>query len=379
MKDEVFTRDRIQKKNQENNSNVQEFEGYELDIFKASDIKPRKQPWLWYGVIPLDTFTLFAGEGGIGKSQLLLYIAAMISTGEEFNACGEKYKFDQGNVIILSAEDDFEYQLAPKLMAANANLDNISIVKCVKGVISGNRKLLNLDLQLTLLEEKIIELGNVKLIIIDPIIYFIGKVKDYINTEVVNFLGGLNDLAKQYHLAIILNKHLRKKSSGTSITSAIDEVGGSGAWVNSARQSWIIVRDQEDKNKILFVNLKVNIHQKNSKALAYSVQPTMIYNKEGEAIPTTNLVWFDQMVDITADEAVNKEEYENSKTGGVIKFIVNYLRENGQSVQKTMRDAAINDGFTQRTFERAISILKKDENFSITNGIGKNKCWQYKE
>lgn len=379
MKDEIFTREKVQQKNKENNSNVQEFESYELDIVKASDIKPRCQPWLWYGVIPLDTFTLFAGEGGIGKSQLLLYIAAMISTGKEFNAGGETYKFDKGGVIILSAEDDFEYQLAPKLIAANADLNQISIVKCVKGIISGNRKLLNLDLQLILLEEKIIELGDVKLIIIDPIIYFIGKVKDYINTEVVNFLGGLNDLAKKYHLAIILNKHLRKKSSGTSITSAIDEVGGSGAWVNSARQSWIIVRDQEDKNKILFVNLKVNIHQKNSKALAYSVQPTLVYDKDGNAIPTTNLVWFDQMVDITADEAVNEEKYESSKTGGVIQFIVGYLKENGQSVQKTISDAAIANGFTQRTFERAISTLKKNENFVITNGVGKNKCWQYKE
>ena len=74
---------------------------YELESIVASDIVAKEQPWLWPGVIPLDTSTLFVGEGGIGKSLLLLELAAKISTGDEFKAGGESVKLPQGKVIIF--------------------------------------------------------------------------------------------------------------------------------------------------------------------------------------------------------------------------------------------------------------------------------------
>ena len=49
---------------------------YELKSINASSIEPQIQPWLWNGYIPLETCTLIAGKGGIGKSQFLMWLAS---------------------------------------------------------------------------------------------------------------------------------------------------------------------------------------------------------------------------------------------------------------------------------------------------------------
>jgi RecA-family ATPase len=75
-----------------------------LIIKCAADIKPEKIDWLWQDRLPLGKCVLVAGEGGLGKSMLLAWIAAAVSRGKEW-PCGEGQS-RRGSVIILSAEDD---------------------------------------------------------------------------------------------------------------------------------------------------------------------------------------------------------------------------------------------------------------------------------
>src|SRR5262245_44273143 len=70
----------------------------------AADVKPEKIDWLWQERLPLGKCVLVAGEGGLGKSMLLAWIAAAVSRGTEW-PCGEGQSM-RGSVVILSAEDD---------------------------------------------------------------------------------------------------------------------------------------------------------------------------------------------------------------------------------------------------------------------------------
>ena len=47
-----------------------------LEIIKASEIEPKEVKWLWYPYIPFGKVTL------LGKSKLMLSIAALLSNGE---------------------------------------------------------------------------------------------------------------------------------------------------------------------------------------------------------------------------------------------------------------------------------------------------------
>jgi hypothetical protein len=53
----------------------------ELVITRASDMKPERVRWLWPDRFPLGKCTLIAGEGGLGKSMVLAWIATTVSKG----------------------------------------------------------------------------------------------------------------------------------------------------------------------------------------------------------------------------------------------------------------------------------------------------------
>ena len=57
---------------------------------KMSDIKPQPINWLWKDYIAKGTFTLITGEPELGKSQITLSMAAIVTTGENWPVSGEK-------------------------------------------------------------------------------------------------------------------------------------------------------------------------------------------------------------------------------------------------------------------------------------------------
>jgi hypothetical protein len=188
------------------------------------------------------------------------------------------------------------------------------------------------------------------------VINFIGKVKDYINTEVCNFLYGLTQLADENDLAIILNKHLRKKDS-VGIGSAMDEISGSHAWVNTARQVWLICRDHEEPSKILFLDGKSNL-KKQMDGFAFKIVSDEILNKSHQVVKTSKISWLDEVVTINADEAINKEKYEKNKFENTKDLILHQIEKNGQTFIKDL-SLQLNNA-SERTIRRAYTELLKE-------------------
>ncbi len=365
-------------KSPQGRNKLEQFEIYEPEWETLDKVKAKTQPWFWPGIIPRDTITLFGGYGGIGKSLILLYLAAKTTTGESFKAGGLEHKFPKGSVILLSAEDEKEYQIKPKLVAMNADLNKIHYHKSKIGQRSNNKKFIELDKDLHVIEQKIKEIGDVKLIIIDPIVYFLGDVRDHINPEVANFLQSLIDLSKKYQIATVLNKHLRKQATGSKgAQAAADEVGGAGAWTNTPRRCWLITNWHEDINVKVITKMKDNLGKSEDEAFAYRIHSTSII-EDNVSVETTHLVWLDHMISITADEAVSEEHYEKSKHKKSIDFIHAYLKKNGQSLVKSIREKAIAQQLcSDRTFkeaEREFETIFKD-NLKIERGIKNQKMY----
>lgn len=84
-----------------------------------SQISPQPLKWLWSGRIPLGKLTLLIGDPGLGKSLATVDLTARITRGVDFpdGACSVG-----GSVIMLSAEDDPEDTIRPRLDAAGAML-----------------------------------------------------------------------------------------------------------------------------------------------------------------------------------------------------------------------------------------------------------------
>jgi putative DNA primase/helicase len=154
----------------------------------AADITPERIDWLWEQRLPLGKCVLVAGEGGLGKSMVLAWIAATVSRGKEW-PCGEGQS-QCGSVITLSAEDDAADTIVPRLTAADADCSKVHILEAVRKADDEGHRSFNLQLDLPELEKQIAELSDVLLVIIDPITSYLGKVDSHKNAEHSRRRGG---------------------------------------------------------------------------------------------------------------------------------------------------------------------------------------------
>ncbi len=99
----------------------------ELGITEARNVQEAPIEWEWEYRMALAEMTMIAGEGGLGKGLLLLWLASIITRNGLFP--GGVRPARVGRVLILSAEDRPETTLKPRLTALGADLDLISFHK----------------------------------------------------------------------------------------------------------------------------------------------------------------------------------------------------------------------------------------------------------
>ncbi len=169
-----------------------------LVIKCAADIKPEKIDWLYPQRLPLGKCVVLAGDGGLGKSMVLVWIAATVSNGGEW-PCGEGQS-RCGSVIILSAEDDAADTIVPRLMAAGADLSKVHILEAVRKEDDDGHRSFNLKIDLPKLEQMIEQIDDVVLVIIDPITSYLGGVDSHNNADVRSVLEPLGKMAAKRHV-----------------------------------------------------------------------------------------------------------------------------------------------------------------------------------
>lgn len=360
--DKKISKDEIEAARKKSGYNVVTLD-YELQSINAASIEPTIQPWLWEGYIPLDTCTLLAGTGGIGKSQFLIWLASIISNGGMFAINGLHYEIPQGKVIILSAEDHLSHTIIPRLIAANANRENVEIITSAVDIKTKlKERFICLDHDILLLENKIEELNQgelkVKFISIDPITAYLGNVRENRSGEVRNFILRLKHLAEKFNLAILLNTHTRKSNgNGEGATSAADEIMGSIAWSNTVRQAFAVTRHHDDENLIVLSASKTNY--KKPESIAYGIKPFDVEIKEG-VVKTSMIEWHNGKVDMTANEAVNKRAYEERKEIDIAKEFIMQTLAFGNKPYEQLKRMAEEQDISIPTLKRARQKLTQE-------------------
>jgi hypothetical protein len=340
---------------------------------KASSYKMTIIRWLWPDRFAIGKLGLIAGLPDEGKGQALAFIAAQATNGGEWPMSeGRSLK---GSVIIFSDEDDPNDTLVPRLAAAGADLDRVHIIKMVRGN-KGNR-MFSLVSDLEALRRKIIEIGDVVLVLIDPISAYlgVGKVDSFRGTDVRAVLTPLTTLAVDTKVAVIGVMHFNKK---VDVTNALLRISDSLAFGAVARHVYGVIDDAENERK-LFVRAKNNVAAKTrNKTLAYRFGAREVGKDEetGEPITAPHILWETKYVDVTAIEAMQAAAETKSPAAKdeAMKFLSDMLAK-GPVLKTEIEEAAEANGISDRTLFRAKRDLKVRAEKDRTKADGK-WTWQ---
>jgi putative DNA primase/helicase len=338
-----------------------------MTIRRASDIAPRRVNWLWLHRIAEGKLTLIGGHPGTGKTQIALDIAARVSKGASF-PCG--WPAQQGNVIVLSAEDDASDTIVPRLLAADADLNRVHIVDAVRNA-EGQERQFSLVQDVTILQATIEALGGCKLIVVDVIDSYMGNTDSHRNAAVRGVLGPLAKLAERHRCAIIGLTHFSKQAGDAAVLKFTGSIG----FVGQARSAWIVAperkEDGEHTGRYLFLAAKNNL-AKAVNGYAYTIEGCTV--KDG-AIPTSRVQWREGVA-ITADEAVAPiVQHKDGPIRGAVDFLRQELR-NGPVAVTELKKRCKGAGLSWRTVERAKNKLQIHA--GRKEGVGGQGHWEWR-
>jgi 5S rRNA maturation endonuclease (ribonuclease M5) len=264
---------------------------------RFSDIVERKLCWLWPGRIPLGKLTLFAGDPGLGKSAATIDIAARVTHGTAWP--DGALNTQPGSVIILSAEDDPEDTIRPRLRVAGANLDKVHNLQAVRHAKPDGDTTLDyfsMATDVTALQDAVVSLRDVQLVIVDPISAYLGGTDSHVNAKVRGVLAPLAQVAQTLRFAVILLDHLSKAPS----RPALYRPNGSIAFTAAARAVWFFAKNPDVPEQHLMLPGKMNLAREQT-GLSYTL-------REGE--PDIVVVSWGEAVSITADAVLEPEDIE---------------------------------------------------------------------
>jgi putative DNA primase/helicase len=304
-----------------------------LEVVCMADVKPTSIDWLWPNWIAVGKVSVLAGDGGRGKSTILCDMAARTTTNDKWPDAAAASP--TSGVIILAAEDDLADTLAPRLIAAGADMARVFVIRSVCDE-NQKRRGFNLQADLELLESEIRKRANIRLIIIDPVSSYLGRVDSHKNADVRAVLEPLGELAARMRVAIICNNHFSKGGG-----SANSRIIGSVAFVNQARAAFIVTPDEEDETRMLLIPSKMNIAPIRH-GLAYRIEGCQI-QYDGADIATSRIMYESTPITISADQALaalNGHQENRSDKSEAIDFLGAALRGGPVSAKKLKKDAS---------------------------------------
>lgn len=307
----------------------------EIATVKGSDVRLRAPRFLdGASMILRRSITVGVGGAGLGKTIYALGQCAAVTAGRMTGLDGPQA------VLISSQEDDPEAVLAPRLVAAGANLE---LVHFVTG--------LSLPSQIPALASRARTLGAV-LIVIDPIAAHLDpNIDSHRDAATRAALAPLAEMATDLDLAVLVIAHPNKSTGSTGL----DRISGSGAFGNAARSVIVFGADPTDPEgeagtQRVIAHLKCNV-AKRSPSIAATIETTQVETEDGMAtVPRLSITGLsthsadDVLASPTGDE---RSERDEART-----FLADLLA--GGSVRtKEIKDAAKDADIAWRTVERA--------------------------
>jgi hypothetical protein len=330
----------------------------------ASGVKIRPVRWAWTGRIPAGSITLIPGREGIGKSLLLAWLTARITRGE---LPGVHFGTPRA-VIYAASEDSWSYTIAPRLLAAGADL---GLVFRIDVLTESGTGFLTLPKDTSELA-KLITGAGVVLFAADPLLSLVDSGINTNSEGVRDALEPLAKLADRTHCAVVGLAHFNKKDS----TDANNLITGSRAFSAVARAVLAVARDTSaDDGSCVLSQTKANLGTLNVPSLRYIIESAELPTDEGPA-EVGKLVFTGEsdrsVADILGDSS--SEPGEADEKNHAVAWLVSFLiAQGGEASRADLVNAARKEGIAIRTLQRH---HRKARVTIVSEGFPRTNMWR---
>jgi len=323
-------------------------------IVRHADLtRARPFRWAWRGRVLLSYINLLVGEEGVGKGNLVAWIAAQLTLGElDGDLKGQPRK-----VMIVGDEDDFDHVWVPRLHVAGANLDN------VVHLVSGPTGDIDVTSDAEAMRQLIADEGVV-LAYFDQLLDNLGMTDSWKDKDVRMALAPLRHVARQTNVAALATLHPNKRKG-----SFRERVSGTPAFNALSRSSLLVATHPLDPDRVAVVRPKGN-YSMEPPAFEFHIQQIMLTPpREGaEPIVTSKIVDTRESL-LTKDELLAPPParlQEDSKAGQARKQLAEMFADGQERPASEVIDQLTAQGITERTVTRAateIGLKRRQEGF----------------
>jgi hypothetical protein len=306
---------------------------------RADQIEPTRPVWTWNGWIVAGCLHLLVARQGMGKSTVLAWLMALVTTGREFP--DDPTSRQPKRVAILSLEESDD-RLVARLHAAGADVTLVEVLSDVEDVDDEGRSYRRpwrLPKDCTVLESFLRE-HCITLLGVDGLGYSItGDSHNY--AVVGSALSALAGVAERTGCAILGLTHPPKGASDP-VTAAI----GSTAWTAVSRIVWVLGTDPNDESQQRRV---CRVAKTNYRVPDNGIAFTIGNDDRWECGFVTGL----GMSAVSAEELVairqtDGERSEREETRDLLRSILSNGPVDTSEVLKTTRAAGVSDTTVKR-------------------------------
>ena len=310
------------------------------------DVQTQAVQWLVPGLLPLGEISLLGADGGTGKGIWQAQLIAYVTTGKTsgfFPVPPPK----TGNVLVLTGEDDPGKVLKARYMAAGADVSKVF-------VLSSDEYFDRAGTILTLKDAALAEYAakhDPALLVIDPLQSFLpADVEMSSRNQMRSALMPLRSISKRQNCAALISMHSNKKQGVSGRARLADS---SDIW-DLARSVLMMGRSKNDGK----------LYLSHEKASYSAPQQTVLLHIEDTAvhgIQTARAV-FDGYTDKKDADFIAEKRFRLAQSkDDTAAAILNTLAECrlGSMANNDLRAAVLQEGHSQRTYERAYSELVK--------------------
>lgn len=330
-------------------------------VSMANEIEVEHIRWLWPSYIPAGKLTIIAGDPGMGKSTIVADLVSRISRGTNLPT-GKRGV--TGTSLIASAEDSPEDTIVPRLIAAEADLKRVGIIREVRDeVLEDDTRFLSLPRDLSVLRDTLKSTGA-RIMVIDPLNAFLEKDTDtYKDQDMRRVLHPMEEIAHETGTAIIVVAHLTKKED----VSTLYRIGGSIGFIGAAR-SVLCVTKTEDNTRVLF-SLKCNI-AKNPAALTYETKDVRKKKKDkddwvGEDIVhSSGIRWLGEIEFNPSSKSSGNQKADNESVNFLKEVLLDAEQIQTEVIYREARTAGIGKADLNKAKNQlGVKSVKKDGNW----------------